>query len=782
MTGSSVRVVLSSLAVAVVLGAAVPVAVATIGGQTPAADSGRQGGPGGGAGGAGAPAGPGGQGRGGRGFALIQEYPADPNEVVQALNGFKVEIVAKADRPSQGSWISIAEDEQGRLILGSNEQQPFTRLTLAQGKVVKTETIFTPVSEAMGVTWHDDALYVQGGRLEQPFTEVMDNPGFGRQSGQAGLHRLRDPKGDGSFADITTLRTWDGPEGGHSDHGVHEARVTPDGKYFYIINGNGVTQPKDVSPNSPLRHYGEDRILPTLAELTGRLGQEFAPGGWIGRTDFEGKDLHAVVGGIRNALHFDWNADGDLFSFDSDMEPELGVPWYRPVRVFWAPSGADLGYRGNSGKFPTWYEDTIPPLVDIGLGSPVGVTFGYRTPFPATYQRALYVADNNYGRIIAVHLKPAGSGYVVTSWENFVWGRSLYEATRSMPHNVTDMLVARDGTFYYVIGNRRTQSYLMKVTYTGKQSTARVEYRNTDGAAARAVRRSLEAFHWTTNDPKAVTAAWPYLGSEDRFLRFAARVALETVSPSSWKARALAEDDAPTALIALLALARVGGASANEELFAALEKFPLNTLSDPLKIQKLRVIEVAVSRHGKPSAARVERVSAEIDRVFPAASFALNTEMSQILAAFGAPTAVPKTMRLAGQSPDYREQFAYRYNIRSVTVGWTPELRRAYFQWFNLDHSGGPFSPEYRDWFNRVNQQPRLAGNDGPRNQVRTAALATLTEAEKADGELAAILAAFRPPAAGGRGGGGGTAANPFGPAAPAPGPSPAPGGRGGQP
>jgi hypothetical protein len=40
-----------------------------------------------------------------------------------------VEIVAKADRPAQGSWISITEDNQGRIILGANEQQPFTRLT-----------------------------------------------------------------------------------------------------------------------------------------------------------------------------------------------------------------------------------------------------------------------------------------------------------------------------------------------------------------------------------------------------------------------------------------------------------------------------------------------------------------------------------------------------------------------------------------------------------------------------------------------------------------------------
>jgi hypothetical protein len=715
----------------------------------------------------------------GRGFSLIQEYPADPNEVIQALSGFRVEIVAKADRVAQGSWISITEDDQGRIILGANEQQPFTRLTLnARGDVARTETIFTPVSESMGTLWHNNSLYVQGGRLPQTFTAAIDNPGFGRQSGQAGLHRLRDPKGDGSFSEVETLRTWDGHEGGHSDHGIHDVRVSPDGKHFYIINGNGVVPPPDVATTSPLRNYADDRIIPKLGDFTDRINGERPPAGYLARTDFEGNNLHIVAGGMRNALHFDWNADGDIFSFDSDMEPEFGVPWYRPARVFWMPSGADLGYRGNSGKYPTWYEDSTPPLVEIGLGSPVGVIFGYNTAFPADYQKALFVADNNYGRIIAVHLKPSGSGYVASSWENFVWPKSLYDSSQTMPHNVTDMMIARDGTFYYVIGNRRTQSYLMKVTYAGPRPTARVDYRNSDGATDRALRRVLEAFHWTSNDPQAVEAAWPHLGSEDRFLRFAARVALETVPSASWKARALAERDAATSLGALLALARIGGTEANDDIFAALARHPLSTLSDRLRLHKLRVIQVAVSRNGRPSDAAVSRLIAEVDGVFPGASFELNTEMSQILAAFQASTVVAKTMRLEGQSHIYQEKFAYRYNLRGVTTGWTPELRRAYFQWFNVDHSNAQMLYFYREWFNRVNQQPRLAGNTGPLNILRTAALSTLTDAEKADADLSAVLASYVAPAAGGRGGRGN---NPFGggaPAAPgAPGPAaPGPG------
>ena len=250
-----------------------------------------------------------------------------------------------------------------------------------------------------------------------------------------------------------------------------------------------------------------------------------------------------------------------------------------------------------------------------------------------------------------------------------------------------------------------------------------------------------------------MAAAWPHLGSEDRFLRFAARVALETVSADTWKARALAEtrrrdvDDRA---------ARAGArrrAAANEELFTALDKFPLSTLSDRLRIQKLRVIEVAVSRNGKPSDAAIQRVVADVDAVFPGSSFELNTEMSQILAAFNAPAAVEKTMQL--DRPDRRSTRSI--SPIATTCGRSrragrPSQRRAYFKWFNEDHTDDQHRYDYREWFNRVNQQPRIAGNAPYLNLVRTAALATLTDAEKADPELAAILAAYQAPAPG-RGG-----------------------------
>ena len=72
---------------------------------------------------------------------------------------------------------------------------------------------------------------------------------------------------------------------------------------------------------------------------------------------------------------------------------------------------------------------------------------------------------------------------------------------------------------------------------------------------ARKLRRSLEAFHGKV-DAKAVDFVWPHLNSDDRALRYAARIALEWQPVAQWKDRAIAEKGVNGGITALLALAR----------------------------------------------------------------------------------------------------------------------------------------------------------------------------------------------------------------------------------
>src|SRR5207244_8878407 len=133
------------------------------------------------------------------------------------------------------------------------------------------------------------------------------------------------------------------------------------------------------------------------------------------------------------------------------------------------------------------------------------------------------------------------------------------------------------------------------VTYTGNSSLDKKSPPTDEeksAAEARAIRHKLEAFDGK-HDPRAVEFAWPYLASNDRYLRYAARIAIEWQELPLWKERALAETDTRAGLTALLALARCGGKETQRDLLMALKKFPLDSLSLAQKLEKLRIVELS---------------------------------------------------------------------------------------------------------------------------------------------------------------------------------------------
>src|SRR3954470_4637052 len=87
------------------------------------------------------------------------ESPADK---LDALPGFKIEHLLKADPKVNGSWINLAKDNKGRLLLGGQRGQPVTRVTIKDGQVEKQEDIKLPISETMGMLYAFDSLYVTG--------------------------------------------------------------------------------------------------------------------------------------------------------------------------------------------------------------------------------------------------------------------------------------------------------------------------------------------------------------------------------------------------------------------------------------------------------------------------------------------------------------------------------------------------------------------------------------------------------------------------------------------
>lgn len=585
----------------------------------------------------------------------------NPAEALDLLPGFQVEHLFRAGGNTNGSWISMANDPLGRILLGGQRGQPITRLTIENGKVTREEILTIPVTEVMGMLFVDQVLYLNGAGAD----------------GRYGLYRCRDPRGDGSYSSIELLREW---QGGAGEHGAHAIVLGPDRK-LYVVCGNFVDVPRDLAPSSPHRNYADDLPLKRAEDGNGFGAGRMPPGGFIARMDLDGKEIELYSAGQRNTYDIGFNADGELFGFDSDMEWDWGTPWYRPIHVFHSVRGGDQGFREGSAKWPEYYPDGLPQTTTIGIGCPTGVTFGTGAKFPARYQKAFFICDWTYGRLIAVHLTPRGASYTGT-WENFVAPKSLRTGTGRVPLNLTDCLIGADGALYFTIGGRGTQASLFRVVYAGEEAAtplADAELRNRDGEEARVQRRQLESLN-VRPDANSCDLAWRHLGSPDRYVRNAARLALERNPLEAWQARALAEREPQAALTALLALARSAAAETQPAIFQSLAA---RKLTEQQQLEALRVIGVSIARHGAPTGDVARQLLAKIDPLYPSNSQSLNRELCQILLALNAPEAVARTIGLLLAAPTQEEQLTYVMALRNIRSGWNVDLRRTYLTWWN---------------------------------------------------------------------------------------------------
>jgi putative heme-binding domain-containing protein len=358
------------------------------------------------------------------------------------------------------------------------------------------------------------------------------------------------------------------------------------------------------------------------------------------------------------------------------------------------------------------------------------VAFGAGARFPAKYQRALFIQDWSYGRILAVHLRPDGSTYTGAA-ENFLVPAALQDKKGRSPFNLTALMIGQDGAMYFTLGGRHTAGALYRVSYVGDAPTDPVDLHEAKGAEARALRHQLEAFHDHV-DPKAVGTLWPQLGSADRFTRYAARIALERQPLAEWKSRALVESEPAVAMTALLGLARVGGLESQAEVLKGQQKFPIGGLStESLKLEKLRIIEIALSRHGPPTPAVAASLIAELTSEYPAKSIALNRELCQVLLALGAPGVIDRTMDLLASAVTQEEQVTYLFHLRTISRGWTPALRRRYLSWWPEQSKSGKHPEDLLRWFEEAG---RGYGNGASYEsflvKIRQEAIATIPPVE----------------------------------------------------
>ena len=635
------------------------------------------------------------------GERAVVAMPA-PKKKLTLLPGFQAELLYTVPKGSQGSWVSITFDNKGRLIASDQGKKGLYRVIPAPiggGGETKVEKLNVNITSAQGLLYAFDSLYLS----------INGGPG-------SGLYRAKDVDGDDQFDKVEKLR----PLRGGGEHGPHTIRLSPDGKSLYIICGNSTNLPKFDSSTIPT-NWKEDLLLPRQWDARGHARGRLAPGGWICRTDPDGKKWEVFSMGYRNPYGMSFNADGELFAYDADMEWDLGTPWYRPTRVVHATSGSEFGWRSGPGKWPTYFQDSLPPVIDIGPGSPTGTTFGYGAKFPARYQKALYILDWTFGTIYAIHLSPNGASYTATK-EEFVSGSPL---------PVTNAAIGPDGAFYFTIGGRGTQSALYRVTYIGKEPTGQVDAKDKKFAKDRALRHRLEAWH-TKLDMKAIDAVWPYLGHPDRSIRYAARTGLEFQPPGQWKDRAIKEKDPQSLITAVTALARQGDKSLQPEMLEALGRLDFKSLTEVQKLELLRTYALTFIRMGRPGQETADKVAARFDKHYPAKSDNLNRELSRVLVYLESPSIIEKTIRLmqtkseqsmeeinglisrnAGYGRTIARMLAnqpklqkvhYAFVLRNLRYGWSLDQRKAYYQWLD-SAKGASGGASYQGFINNIRKE-----------------------------------------------------------------------------
>ena len=90
--------------------------------------------------------------------------------------------------------------------------------------------------------------------------------------------------------------------------------------------------------------------------------------------------------------------------------------------------------------------------------------------------------------------------------------------------------------------------------------------------------------------------AWDYMGHEDRFIRFAARIAVENQPVSEWSEKALKERDPLTSALALIALSRQGHASLQPYILKALSRIDLTKTDEVTTLAALRAYALCFTR------------------------------------------------------------------------------------------------------------------------------------------------------------------------------------------
>ena len=250
-----------------------------------------------------------------------------------------------------GGSYDLVFDGQGRLLIGDG--QNLRRLADTDGDQVYDQS--EVIAEGLGgrgpqgLVVYGDKVYAVGGDGVQLFSGYLAGGKLKHE------RRLGEPFNTGG------------------DHAAHTLLRGLDG-YIYLVSGDG--------GGTGDRKHITARSSPVLFERTAS----------VFRFDPAGEKWECIGSGGRNPPSLGMNYLGEFFSFDSDMEFHVDVPFYRPVRLHHWATGGDQGWQGV-GAYPKYYLDNLPGVLDVGRGSPDWGVFYEHNQFPGVFRNSFLACD-----------------------------------------------------------------------------------------------------------------------------------------------------------------------------------------------------------------------------------------------------------------------------------------------------------------------------------------------------------------------------------------------------
>jgi hypothetical protein len=173
------------------------------------------------------------------------------------------------------------------------------------------------------------------------------------------------------------------------------------------------------------------------------------------------------------------------------------------------------------------------------------------------------------------------------------------------------------------------------------------------------------------------------IGSDDPFLRHAARMALEARPHGVSIAQVQAQNHGWQALTLWLASVRSGDARLRDAAVTMALDMSWEKANPEQRLAALRVIAIGLARGSTLDDTARQKALTTFGSRFPSQDTLLNRELCRFLVYLKSPVIIAKTLPMLAAASSSEDLLFYPLHLRYLTEGWTLESRRAMFEALN---------------------------------------------------------------------------------------------------